>query len=432
MAKGDVRSVASPRGHRSGSYGYTRSYSHRDTTLTASQTVWEWFKSGWDSTSNKKGWMYSIDDEDCYRLVRYSTYRYGLMDILRRFNEDELGTVAYVEYVKNDDSRAKRLIDHEFGSDEFVSWHRYVSGGYKRHSALLDEHQRKEREQYEATWKTEQEERLAKKALLEQGDLNSIQKAVELSTGMIRSDFASAFSLVEAHNQNYGTYIDDAVDAITTGYGMGDEIRSPHGIKLQITVSLDLSNSMYYNHVHVAAANAFREIGTSLEMLKEEYPDDVHIAFFTFSEDDYNRHGKLAGKLESDNKEFGVFYTYRPSQIAQWSQWSHGPFNGEDTYIAPLFEEIEKWERNESDPGAVRLDVIISDAVLEHKTDIAQASEIQERRDGALSSVILNFMPEQEWLNSTMPKRTICYPVHADNIGGMLRQIIAQFVSQYL
>jgi hypothetical protein len=97
-----------------------------------------------------------------------------------------------------------------------------------------------------------------------------------------------------------------------------------------------------------------------------------------------------------------------------------------------LLEEIEKWEKEESDPGAVRLDIVLTDAVFEHKKDIRESDVIQERRDGQLQTVFLNFMPEKEWLNSTLPKRCFMIKVDKDNVAGILRNVLSEFVGAQL
>jgi len=118
-------------------------------------------------------------------------------------------------------------------------------------------------------------------------------------------------------------------------------------------------------------------------------------------------------------------------------RWNRGwgdnsPFTGEDTWISPLFEEIEKWENRYSDPGAARLDIIITDAVLEHEKDIREASRIQEHRNGNLQTVLLNFLPMDDWGDGSIPKRCTQYSANAENIGGMLRQIVQDFISTQL
>ena len=120
----------------------------------------------------------------------------------------------------------------------------------------------------------------------------------------------------------------------------------------------------------------------------------------------------------------------RPSVINQWH--GDGIFTGTDTWFAPLFKMIEDWEVKDSDAGAVRLDIVITDAVFEHKTDIRECDTIQERRNGNLQTVILNFMPEKDWVNSTLPKRCFMLKVDAGNVAGILRNVLTEFVGAYI
>jgi hypothetical protein len=274
----------------------------------------------------------------------------------------------------------------------------------------------------------------AEKIQREENDRLLVHDVIDITAGLLESEL---HQVMVPHDRvgDHGDWIDDVVSAYTDGTGFGYEEDKAKGIKLQITLSLDLSNSMYYNGVHAKAAAAFRDLGMSLKALKCTYADDLHVAFFTFSEDLYNGRGKGVRRLEIPeyrkvSEYFGEFEDYRPSVIESWH--GNGIFDGTDTWLAPLFSNIEKWENKHSDSGAVRLDLVITDAVIEHKKDLTLSDEIQERRNGVLQTVFLNFSKPEDSINSSLPKRCFQLHVDCDNIAGILRNVLSEFVGANL
>jgi hypothetical protein len=288
--------------------------------------------------------------------------------------------------------------------------------------------QNKEREARNKEWRErfdkERAEREAARLKKLEEETAEYRSSADLVAGMLQSDFSETFALKEVYGRDEGDWLDDPVAAYISGRGFGEEIREPAGIKLQVTLSLDVSNSMWNNRIAGSAVKAFIELGLALESLSIDNAGSLFTESFMFaaSEDGKNsfrirqatteRLGKYESVLDLANRQ--PYYA------------------GEDTWITPLFNTIEDWENAESDPGCVRLDLIITDGVLEHPTDIRAASEIQERRDGALQTVLLNLLPEEEWRDSRLPRRCVQYPIDTDNIAGMLRTLLAQFVSVYV
>lgn len=433
MAKGDVRSYRGRGGGMGGGSWYD------DEGRGASKELWKWFKAAWMLAEYSREWLFNLEDKDYYRLVDDSTTRYNLLDICHLWatkeEEERIG--------RKTDSRARRLVEKKHDEDTWYRFHTAMVEGYERHLAEMERRNREFRNKYLEDRQKAAEEREAQRVVVLQEDREHIAQEVELTAGALRSDVHQAVSMKEIYDRDEGEWIDDPVTAYQTGYGFGDEIKERGGIKLQVTVSLDLSNSMWYNNIALAAANAFREIGMSLLQLEEEHQGDLFVEFFTFSQDSWEKRGRKAGKLnpahrihgfgvtDEEREAFGRFVQYRPSALKD--DWGvRCMFDGEDTWITPLFEEIEKWEDKESDPTAARLDLIITDAVLEHPTDIRVVDDIQTRRDGNLQTVMLNFMPEEDWLGSTLPLRCVQYPANSDNISGMLRTVLTHFLAVYL
>jgi len=263
-------------------------------------------------------------------------------------------------------------------------------------------------------------------------EVAAYQRQAELTAGLIGSDVHAAVSRVEAHDRMEGDWLEDPVAAYMGHGGFGEEVREQSGIKLQITVSLDCSTSMWENRLQKPAIKAFINLVMAMRELRDQYPTSVYTASFLWAGQEA---GKKCWHVENMND-----YSSLPEECrlddglerVRSEAGSIAPYwAGEDTWIWPLFQRIEQWESTESDPGAVRLDLIITDGVLEHPTDIRQASEIQEHRDGTLHTVLLNFLPEETWHDTQLPLRCIQYPAEVDNLDGLLRLMLAEYVGVY-
>lgn len=423
MPKSDVKPIKSNH-NRGGNHGSGGSMGYDDEGRGQSKDIWEWFEENFNANPFS-AWLMGLDDARCYWLLKYSTYRFGLMDIA----------------IKNDpkmDSRARRLVIKSIkpnGEKVWDDFHAYMVAAYLRHreKQLQEQHDLAEKNQQD--WAAYQAQLEAKRLRIEREDYEALMPAVDLTAGMLASDLNQAF-VSKDRVGDQGEWIEDPVYA-SQGYdGFGFEDQQAVGTKIQITVSLDLSNSMIYNGVSAVAASAFRDIGLALKALKAEFDADLFVKFFTFSEDNWSGAGKRVTVLslrQDDKSEYSLaeFKPFRPSQLAE-AYNLHNLFDGTDTWISPLLNAIEGWEKENSDPGAVRLDLILTDAVLEHKTDIREADTIQERRNGTLTTVLLNFMPESDWLNGTLPKRCYQMKVDSDNVAGILRNVITEFVAAHI
>lgn len=417
MAKGDVRPTRSNYGR--GSYGGSSTTYYDDEGRGQSKNVWEWFEDGFNSNPNLD-WLLGHDDPTCYWLIKSSTYRFGIMDIATYGNA-------------NVDSRARRLVQRKLKGNAWATYHQHLVDGYNREKAKkdLEEHQRaQERDGRYAAYLAQRE---AEQAVIRRDDYEKVMPNVDMTVGMLSNDLHQAFIHTDRVGDQ-GEWIDDAVVAYQGGDGFGYDDKKAVGTKIQITLSLDLSNSIIYNGVVEEAATTFRDMGLTLKSLKNEHPGDLFTGFFTFGEDGWdNDFGKRVRRLQPIQEDrlpeysLAEFDPYRPSTM-RFSDM----FTGTDTWISPLLREIERWEKEESDPGAVRLDLVLTDAVLEHPKDIRDSDVIQERRNGVLTTVLLNFMPESDWLNSTLPKR--CYQMHVEpgNVQGILRNVITEFIQAHI
>lgn len=422
MAKGDVRPIKSS--YRGGSWGGSSTYTYDDEGRGKSKSAWEWFEQNYTASNFSRDWLMSLDDVRCHWLLKSSTYRFGIMDIAYRHDASL-------------DSRAKRLVEKQDSEKTWLEFHIHLVAGYNNHKDATEKAYQENAKRQAGEWAAYQAQRDAEQVKLDRDDYEAIAETVTVTAGMISSDLNQTFVSKDRVSDS-GDWLEETADTYINGTGFGYEDQQATGVKLQITLSLDLSNSMIYNGLGKAAADTYRDLGMALLALKQEYPDDLYVGLFTFSEDqgsEPSNYGKYATVLHdhTDQKKdlnFRELAPYRPSQLKERRDLS-SIFRGSDTWIYPLLLELEVWEKHNSVPGAVRLDLIITDAVLEHPMDIRKADEIQERRDGSLQTVLLNFLAEKDWVNGTLPKRCYQMPVDRDNVAGILRTVLSEFIGAH-
>jgi hypothetical protein len=429
MAYGDVKHSGGRGWGGGGSYDY-----YDDEGRGHSQNIYEQFVSLYAKTTPNLFDPDIMPESFLDRLVSDTRDRYTLED----FCDHPL-------WGDGGDGRIARLVRKHSGEDNWLKFLDRVREAWdsrKDREWMMSFYNAMKRKERNQQWELEAEEaRKAQQVKLEQ-QTEAIRKEVSLTKGALQSDFHQVLTYKETYDQPEGEWLDDPVEMMITGYGWGEEVRRSGGVKIQVTVSLDLSNSMWYNKIHEAAGEAYRNICLALEELKAENQGSLFTAYFTFSQDtsewsrysyqDLPRLGRLAKRVKASKWDSNRDSEHYLGVMEQFREVGHYTFDGTDTWITPLFEEIEKWENEESDPGCARLDLIITDAVLEHPKDIREASVVQERRDGALQTIMLNLMDESEWEDSTLPLRCIQWAADKDNLAGMLRQVLIEFTGLYL
>ena len=422
MAKGDVKPTLY-RGGR-GSWGGSSSYFYDDEGRGTSKDLWEWFVENWEAADYEEEWLYTHTDARYYQFIKASTTRYNLMDIAFYWSPGY--KLPY------DDTRAHRLVVKKHSEEAWLKFHKLMVQGYDRHKEHLIKVEQERAKERDGQWAAYRAQREAEQAIIERENWAEIMDTVTPTVGLFTSEINNVFVPVQKIDADEGDFIDNVVNVYQNGSGWGYEDEKAVGTKLQVTLSLDLSNSMFYNGIHRVAAQTFRDMAIVLENMRAMYQNDLYTAYFTFSDDNYwddlkGRRVRILSARPVAGESFGDFKLMTPSEVKGWR--GEGPFSGTDTWVSPLLEAIENWEVQNSDPGCMRLDIVITDAVLEHPKDIRDADAIQERRDGSLQTVFLNFMPEEEWLNSTLPRRCFEVAVDENNISGILRQILAEFLA---
>lgn len=438
MAKGDVVPTVY-RGSGGRTYSGGSSYVYDDEGRGDSKRVWEWFEEHFTANPTLE-WLTSLDDGRCYWLLKNSVIRYNLQDIAFNWSPG---------YDEGTDARAHRLVVRMLNEDDWLTFHKHLVAGYDRQKEENDKAYRERQEEWREQARQAsivQAQREAEQLRVEHEEYNKALPDIQFTAGMLSSELNQVFISNDVVG-DYGDWFEDAVDVYISGEGWGREDNKATGIKLQITLSLDLSNSMYYNGVHKECARTFRDLGLTLKAMQASYPEDLYIGFFQFSLDNAEGRGKRAYNLAWDGvhgrsvwrddtprreleDKYEQFYPLRETSIEKW--WKNGIFDGTDTWFYPLFQEIETWEKANSDPGCVRLDIILTDAVIEHTTDVRKSDIIQERRNGELQTVLLNFLPEDQWVNSTLPKRCYQMAVNVDTVAGILRNVVSEFVGVHI
>lgn len=255
--------------------------------------------------------------------------------------------------------------------------------------------------------------------------------------GSLQSETSEVFRRKERYELDQGDYLEDPVSSRLRSGGWMEETTSRGGFKLQLTVSLDVSNSNWYNRVAAPAIKAFQELVLAARALKSEHPDDVIYSAFLFS---MGKDGKGVERLTAnvrkaqDDGSRKVEETDDPLKETRklWGEDKYVPyFAGEDSWLSPLLEKIADWEKGHEDGGYVKLDIILSDGVFERKVDITRSDEIQASR-GQAHTVIMNFMQETDWHEGRLPYQVVQYPVTPDNVGGLLRLVLASFLEAYI
>jgi hypothetical protein len=317
------------------------------------------------------------------------------------------------------------------------------------------------------------------------------QQTATIEIGDFLGEMATAFAYREKTGLSEGEWLADPERAFTDGHCFGAEYRSPSQQKLQITLSLDGSQSMwnvqgYNDPLMTTVGPIFTRMDKLIRMAVRDLPEgavsympfvfnsssvplpekwverfqsplihkktksgEVHkgmsgrfmwtLAFPSKDEFEAMRaSGEIPetlyrcvidhGNSERKTRETWKKLTFR--EIESPTTNTTYLFRAEETLLTPLFRAIQHWERN-NDPDAVRLDIILTDGSVE-PLDIQQASNVQEERGGRVRTVMLNFMPRRLWSKETMPRRCVQYEVNYRNLTNSIRTAIEEALGDLL
>lgn len=318
-------------------------------------------------------------------------------------------------------------------------------------------------------------------------DVKAFEKMIEVETelreqaanvvvGEFLSELQSAIRFRMKMGQTEGDWIEEPERYFTDGAVFATEEAVASQVKLQLTVSLDASTSMWGNRIMQYAGPTFAALDSIVRASMRDLPEGtVYYAPFVF-------HGMafkvpqtfipeyaaanfekdidsimVAGLPHKDLWEKAVAAGEIPAtEERMW--WGEGPYvirrrnpttgkdtiirttkfqwlsnywlSGADTNFAPLIKAIKNWEETEGDPDAVRLDIVLTDGVFDQPDDVALASKLQEDRNGKLKTVLLNFLPPSEWGKYSLPDRCSMYAVTVANLDNAIRTILTESINE--
>jgi len=285
----------------------------------------------------------------------------------------------------------------------------------------------------------------------------SIQIQVDENANLVVGDFLTELLTVMRtrimSGLRDGDWIEDPERLYTDGGVFGEEVRVASDVKLQIALAIDVSKSTYFNGCATVMSRAVLAIDKTIRKAMQELPEGaLSYRLFAFNRNTYTVTEKEVIQLDTRAPEGSV------STIHQWGTYFIRPDGGEaqtgltiervrelataynemgvrwkygyennwyDTLITPLFEAIEAWEKAEGDPSAYRIDIILSDGELDNAADVKAATAVQERRNGKLTTFMLNFLPRDKWGHHTLPQRCYQYEASQQYLGQQIQQIIS-------
>jgi hypothetical protein len=248
------------------------------------------------------------------------------------------------------------------------------------------------------------------------------QQSVRL-TGFLHSEIAQAIAVREKHDLYEGDFLDDPVEAVQGRAGFAEEYRVSRGVKLLVNIAIDCSNSMTHNNVDEASKIAAYTLYAMLDNVSKMLPDDtVTVNVWQWAR---HREGNGVSSVKPSQYHNNPLISDQQQMVqAIQSMW----MDGEDTYIAPLFQSLYNWEARNGWQSEARLDIVLTDGVLEHKKDRSEATKWQLARDGGLTTVLLNFLPIADWADVYLPDRCFQYEATADNVFTLMSKVLGEWV----
>jgi hypothetical protein len=268
-----------------------------------------------------------------------------------------------------------------------------------------------------------------------------------IEVGDFLSELAAAIRFRMKLGQSQGDWIEEPERMFSDGLIFATEEAVASEVKLQITLSLDTSTSMWMNKIMKHAGPAVLAFDRIIRKAMQDLPQgSVTYQPFIFHGTAHpvpaaylNSYVGKAVWASGQDADQTIWPNYpRQEQLRAAKEAGEAPegagvhdykLSGEDTRIAPLFKVIQDWEQIHGDPNAVRLDIVITDGVLEEDGDVEIATGVQEERNGKLRTVLLNFLPLDQWSNYQLPDRCAQFAVDAENLDRSVRDILSEAVA---
>lgn len=272
-------------------------------------------------------------------------------------------------------------------------------------------------EQREQQWKAEQVDHVVE-----------LQSTAVRLTGFLHSELATALANREMHDLFEGDFLDDPVEAMQGRAGFGEDTQQAQGIRLLVNLCVDGSNSMGLNDTEGPALEATRTLYAMLDNVRGALPDgQLEVEVWGWA---MGREGKQTRHITRPLSDWERGYeTHLTPQQHYVNAINNMSLDGEDTWISPLFETLLKHEVQTGWMGGARLDIIITDGVLEHRTDRQKASDLQLLRDGGVTTILLNLLPMDDWADVHLPDHCLQYEATVDNLFSLMTKVLGEWVN---
>lgn len=243
-------------------------------------------------------------------------------------------------------------------------------------------------------------------------------------TGHLHSEVAAAIASRERYGLPEGDFLDDPVEAAQGRPGFGEEYSVKRGIRLLVNIAVDCSNSMRHNSLEDSAKAATYTLYAMLDNIARLLPEGT----LTTTVWQWARNKGGDGVDHMTGREMynrnALLSPQQKMVDAIHDIW----MDGEDTYIAPLFRALHNYEVSHGWQGQARLDIILTDGVLEHRADVKEATRWQLERNGGLNTVMLNFLPIAEWAEVYLPDRCYQYEATPDNVFNLMTKVLGDWI----
>lgn len=301
---------------------------------------------------------------------------------------------------------------------------------------------------------------LADLVTVRQGVAVKAEHAANIVVGDFLSELLTVMRTRYKTGLREGDWIEDPERVYMDGAVFGEEVRVASEIKLQIALCVDVSKSTYFNGTAAIIGKAVVALDRMIRKAQAELPEGaLSYRLFAFNRNTYvvgpDRVMELDTSAPSKERDGEVAET---SAIHRWGTWYVKPEGGvkqsglsfeqaaskrrgyfgmgvnckmgydnnwEDTLVTPLFEAIEAWEQTDGDPHAYRVDIILSDGEWDNYSDVQAATRVQERRNGRLTTFMLNFLPRWKWKQHALPQRCYQYEANREYLGQQIQQIVS-------
>lgn len=272
-----------------------------------------------------------------------------------------------------------------------------------------------------------------------------------LEVGDFLSELSTAFRYRERSGLNEGDWLDAPERLYTDGRMFAEEVAVASDIKLQVTLTLDASTSMWSSRLMSVAGPTMLALDRTIRKAMRDMPEGaIKYAPFIFHETaskvPSSYLNSYVGRVDWLSKDAttgsgGLLPNYptweqveeakRLGELPASATGGEFKMHGDDTQIAPLFRALKQWEETEGDTDALRINIIITDGVFVHEDDVEEASRIQEDRNGRVWTVLLNFLSQTEWEEegTTLPERCSQYTVNRDNLEVSIKTILSEAIS---